>query len=276
MKAKKISCGMDEKCHSLVQFEDDQQNSFLYSVAEKPEDSYEHLGISVDQIEENEHPFRVIQHFKGQNVVDFVAHDGCSMVIIGEQDDYLKHDLPDGRTLTGMLHFYKKDGKWVYVSEDESKTHEFPDICFAIKSPMKGLEANDKWPDLEKVAAEILSKETFETHEGITDSKTGSEIKGPLYQCQSYVGKDLKEFNFGTETILADHECHMHPHIFYRVQKKLKPESKLPALNLHEFYAYDHQSDIQLSLTPWNNFVVNPKVVDYINENHDNMLQKLD
>lgn len=68
----------------------------------------------------------------------------------------------------------------------------------------------------------------------------------------------------------------MHPHIFYRVQKKLKPESKLPPLNLHEFYPYDHQSDIQLSITPCANFMVSPKVVDYVNENNDNMLKKLD
>lgn len=69
----------------------------------------------------------------------------------------MKHNLPDGRTLNGVLHFYKKDGKWVYVSEEESKTHEFPDISFAIKSPMKGLENNENWPDLEIAAAAILS-----------------------------------------------------------------------------------------------------------------------
>lgn len=70
MKAKKISCG---EYHSLILFEDDKQNTFLYSVAERPEDTYNHLGISVDQIEENEHPFRVIKHFKGQNILDCMS-----------------------------------------------------------------------------------------------------------------------------------------------------------------------------------------------------------
>ena len=76
---------------------------------------------------------------------------------MGEEQNYLKHNLSDGRTLKGILHFYKKDGKWVYVSQEESKTHDFPDICFAIRSPMKNIELNENWPDLDKLATEILS-----------------------------------------------------------------------------------------------------------------------
>jgi hypothetical protein len=50
----------------------------------------------------------------------------------------------------GMLHFYKVNGKWEYVTADEyeEKKSTLPDLCFVTKCPIEDLE-NKEWPDLD-------------------------------------------------------------------------------------------------------------------------------
>lgn len=56
------------------------------------------------------------------------------------------------------MHFYKKEGKWNYLSQKdyESKKDTLPEITFAIKCPIEDLESKN-FPDLEKLAAENIA-----------------------------------------------------------------------------------------------------------------------
>lgn len=146
LRAKQICCG---PTHSLVQFQNIEGQYLLYSVGQSNDYcNQDYLGVSDDQLEDKE-PFRQIHAFAGKKLLSFTARTKSSMVIIkGNDDDLYRHRLPDGKVVTGLLHFYKKDGKWVYVPESETSTHVYPDICFAIKCPIEDIESKN-WPDLE-------------------------------------------------------------------------------------------------------------------------------
>lgn len=111
--------------------------------------------------EDQEHPFREVATFNDRNVVDFVAHDQASLVIIGggatDAENLYAHTLPEGKKAKGLLHLYKQNGEWKYVTEEdyEEKKAELPDLCFAIKCPIENLTSLD-WPDLEAIGKEIF------------------------------------------------------------------------------------------------------------------------
>ena len=143
------------------------------------------------------------------------------MVIIkGNDDDLYRHRLPDGKVVTGLLHFYKKDGKWVYVPESETSSHVFPDICFAIKCPIEDIESKN-WPDLEGLSKQVFAEGEDDNHIGFKCGATGDDIKGPLYRSKCISGKTEVSVNFSKETILQDHQEQSFPLIFYRLKKKL-------------------------------------------------------
>lgn len=66
-------------------------------------------------------------------------------------------ELPDGTPApAGLLHCYKKDDKWHFVSESElsAKKDSLPTISFAFKTPIRDLDSKE-WPDLDKLLGEI-------------------------------------------------------------------------------------------------------------------------
>jgi len=160
MKAKKASCGL---LHSLILFEDKQGKELLYSVGIKFGSEYAHLGVEEDMAEDQEQPFREVKTFSDRNIVDFMAHDKASLVIIGggatDADDLYAHKLPDGKKAKGLLHLYKQNGVWKFVTEEdyEQRKAELPDLCFAIKCPIENLTSLD-WPDLEAIGKEIFEE----------------------------------------------------------------------------------------------------------------------
>lgn len=97
MKAKKVSCGL---AHSLVLFEDKKGKLLLYSVGNKLGAEYTHLGAAEDQCQDADKPFREIKTFSGRELVDFLAHDSASVVILAggatAVDDLYAHTLPNG------------------------------------------------------------------------------------------------------------------------------------------------------------------------------------
>lgn len=64
---------------------------------------------------------------------------------------------------TGMMHFYKKDGKWVYVTAEEyaSKKQSLPDICFATKHRIADLNSKN-FPDLSQLQSLISANKIAE------------------------------------------------------------------------------------------------------------------
>lgn len=141
MKAKKIATCWN---HSLVLFDDANGKEVLYSLGVN---NSKFLGVPDDQLGDAESqkkkPFREVTTFADTKILDFSCSEKASLVIIegeaGKPAELLhKHSLPNGVDCQGLLHLYKKDGKWIYVpwSEYEAKKSELPDLCFAIKCPI--------------------------------------------------------------------------------------------------------------------------------------------
>lgn len=107
----------------------------------------------------------------------------------------------------GFLHFYKKDGKWNYVTEAEyeQKKAELPDLCFACKYPIQDLESKP-FPDLDELAQKLdtaaVAVEGKFTHAGIPNNniknKKDENIVGPRYLSVSTIN--------GTEHVVNTHE----------------------------------------------------------------------
>lgn len=110
----KVSVGQD---HALLFAENAKGNKKLYSIG-KEESNNKHLGIQAKDHDES--VYREIQSFIDFEVQDFSASAKFSMVIIkGDekiQDGLYQHQLADGSKAQGLLHFYKKEDKWYYVS----------------------------------------------------------------------------------------------------------------------------------------------------------------
>jgi len=49
--------------------------------------------------------------------------------------------VPDKPDATGLTHFFKKDGNWAFVTDDEydEKKVDLPDLCFATRHPISNL-----------------------------------------------------------------------------------------------------------------------------------------
>lgn len=106
--ARRVSCG---KSHSLILFEGNKGKQTLYSVGLTVNADYCHLGVNEDDSQDAEVPFREIKTFSDRKLLDFLAHDLASLVILegGETvvDNLYSHRLSDGRKARGLLHFYK-------------------------------------------------------------------------------------------------------------------------------------------------------------------------
>lgn len=156
--------------------------------------------------------------------------------------------------MQGLLHFYKSGDEWKFVTPDEyeSKKNDLPDLCFAIKCPIEDIAAKE-WPDLEKLASEVIDaadKSSEVVHTGFKCSKNGNEVKGPLYHSRCIVNHGEIEANFSESTINIDTEHAINPLIFIRVAKKMKSDAKLPSFSLENFYKSDSKAGIDMEIIP--------------------------
>lgn len=176
MKAKKVRAMYQ---HALVLFEDDKGNEVLYSVGIN---NAKCLGVSDDQLGDSEaqkkRPFREIATFSDQKILSFGCSENSSIVVIdgvtGDPNVQLhNHKLPNGTSAKGLLHIYKKDGKFVYVpwSEYNARKAELPDLCMAIKCPIDSIE-DKEWPDMEALANELLDRSATNIEHLEKDSTT--------------------------------------------------------------------------------------------------------
>jgi hypothetical protein len=77
-----------------------------------------------------------------------------------------------------LLHFYKKDDKWVYVAEKDyqSQKDSLPDVCFAARCPIDQLESKE-WPKLDEIANQLESEGKFKQKCQVEDK----EIENVMY-----------------------------------------------------------------------------------------------
>ena len=98
------------------------------------------------------------------------------------------------------MHFYKdQNGKLVFVppSEYAAKATSLPDICFAIKYPIKKIDET-KLPELKELLSQLLPLEdgALAIHDGIKCTLTNEVIVGPRYYGRPPASRSKREFNF--------------------------------------------------------------------------------
>jgi len=56
-------------------------------------------------------------------------------------DGLYEHQIGE-KVVKGLMHAYQKDGKWVYIGEEEleARKAELPDVSIAFKCPIKDAE----------------------------------------------------------------------------------------------------------------------------------------
>jgi len=162
------------------------------------------LSEKDEDTSDKEVPFRHLSVFDDRKVLDILAHQQMgSMVVLGEPDQTnskLHHALPQDKFETGLLHFFKKDDKWNFVTETEleSKKKDLPALSFAIKNPIKNIESLE-WPDLDKLSKEILDKDQADQTEFEYNG-----TKGPFYYSRSLINNEEIEVIHSESTILLD------------------------------------------------------------------------
>jgi hypothetical protein len=67
------------------------------------------------------------------------------IVIKGDKkptDGLYEHRLPENKVASGIMHAYQKDGKWVYMSEEDYKqnSQSLPDVCIAFKCQIPNMD----------------------------------------------------------------------------------------------------------------------------------------
>jgi hypothetical protein len=140
------------------------------------------------------------------------------------------HQIDENQYEEGILHFYKdKDGKIVKIppSKYAEMQNSLPDICFAVKYPIKKLEEK-KIPDLSGLISMLKESDLSSrvVHEGINCSYNGKVIEGPRYYGRPLLSKDKLEYNFSADSFALIKECDIYPIIFLRFAKPLaNPES---------------------------------------------------
>jgi hypothetical protein len=153
--------------HTLVQFENDEKQKVFYSVGLQEDNFWTHLASEEKLTTMSERPFREIDSFKGVELVDFCAMKYSTAVIIkgGEKgiEDIHRHTLEDGSQYVGIVHTFKKDGKWVTVTDEDVKSgkHQVPDLCMTIRCPVDPF-AQNQWPDLDSISKEIFDEKATE------------------------------------------------------------------------------------------------------------------
>ena len=60
--------------------------------------------------------------------------------------------VPDKPEAKGLIHFFKKDGSWNFVTEEEyeEKKGDLPRLCFATRTPIASF-SDKTFPDLDAV-----------------------------------------------------------------------------------------------------------------------------
>lgn len=202
------------------------------------------LGFSLDFSNPDRN---VSERSPGQTIFEWPA--GCVQMqypLITDENtemyqEKLIHSLSDGNMVMGMIHCYKKDDQWHFVTENdyEEKKNEMPALCFAFKSPIKDM-ADKEWLDLEALAKEVFDEVKVDSdemvHEGFKCINSGEDVKGPLYHSRFILNDKEVELNYSEDTVAKYDQHTVNPIIYYRVAKPLKKDAKLPIIDIQKYY----------------------------------------
>lgn len=193
--------------HMVVEIEGFDGEMKLYAVGRKQDSYIQHLGLMQDPASSDTYMHELVD-FNGREVLDFACAFKNTIVVLGGPrkgvaEGLYRHDIGGGETSQGLLHFYKKDGKWQYVNAEEYETKKdtLPPLCLAIRCPIKDLESQE-WPDLEELTKTMLDMKAqpeagqIDTsgaagvkHADVKCHATKEEIVGPRYHTR-YTAQD--------------------------------------------------------------------------------------
>lgn len=80
----------------------------------------------------------LITDVDADRVADYAVTYSAVAYLLKGEDKKQASIVPDKPDATGLIHFYKKDGNWAFVTHDEfdEKKGELPDVCFATRHPI--------------------------------------------------------------------------------------------------------------------------------------------
>ena len=121
-------------------------------------------------------------------------------------------------------------------SQYEELKDTLPDLCFAIKYPIKNLESR-KFPiDLNVLSNYIDRGQDFPYHPGVICSTFKEEIIGPRYYTKCQIGDDVELQNLCEQAFFSPKECDMHPLVFIRMAKPIDNTIDFPIFNMKDFF----------------------------------------
>ena len=127
----------------------------------------------------------VLDSITAENVAAFDC-GGYMTIYCNKASEKLISIIPRRTTPSGLTHFYKQDGQWAFVAEEdyESVKADLPDLTFAIKYPFGQFETKSlALPDLSEVLDKIELEEEAKTHGEVLSSNTADSFLAdePLY-----------------------------------------------------------------------------------------------
>lgn len=152
----------------------------------------------------------------------------------------------------GVLHFYKDPkGKFVMIppSGYEKEKHTLPDVCYAIKYPIKNIDKKE-FPDLSPLNALLEETKDEVVHKGITDSLTSKEIVGPRYFGRPPPSKGSNTFNYSEESLFKVKDVDIDPIIFIRLARPVDKSIDLPKLDPNNFYEKSTAFGLDIEVRP--------------------------
>ena len=105
-------------------------------------------------------------------------------------------------------------------------------------------------------------------------SKTGEDVKGPLYHSRCLINHEEIEVNHSEETVKNDDQYSLNPLIFIRVTKPMKKGAKLPSLALEKFYGQDSRHGLDIEIIPDLTYEKNTALIKATQELWDENLEQ--
>ena len=98
----------------------------------------------------------LITEVDANKISDYAVTKNAVLYLIQGENKQPVSMVPNKPEATGLVHFFKKGGNWVFVTEDEyeAKKNELPQLCFATRYPIANFSEKN-FPDLEALGSQV-------------------------------------------------------------------------------------------------------------------------
>ena len=90
------------------------------------------------------------------DVISFACSREATSIITRGENNTNPSIIPGKPNEEGLIHFFKKENGWNFVSESEyqEKKGEIPNLCYACRNPIKNFQER-QFPDLSLLVQEL-------------------------------------------------------------------------------------------------------------------------